>query len=99
MWWKQRRPEIVEILNVKYMDVMPADIPKVTWSVILTEREFLGWTPVIARKVIGHVDNTAYPAIDVNISIVTVVNTGQRKGSGAGVDDVWAEYVPIAGSA
>jgi hypothetical protein len=58
---------------------LPANIPKVTWSVVLSEREFLGWTPVIARKVIGHVDNSAYPAIDVSISM-TVVTPANAKG-------------------
>ena len=79
MWWKQRRPEIVEDFEREVYGRLPANIPKVTWTVALTEREFLGWTPVVARKVIGHVDNSAYPAIDVNISM-TVVTPANAKG-------------------
>src|SRR6187455_2499823 len=34
MWWKQRRPEIVEDFEREVYGRLPADIPKVTWSVI-----------------------------------------------------------------
>jgi hypothetical protein len=72
MWWKQRRPEIVEDFEREVYGRVPTDVPKVTWNVVLTEREYIGWTPVIARKVVGRVDNTAYPLIDVNITMMVV---------------------------
>ncbi|MGD0342128.1 MAG: acetylxylan esterase, partial [Bacteroidales bacterium] len=37
------------------------------------EKEFVGFTPVIAKKLTGHVDNSEYPLIDVNISMVLVL--------------------------
>jgi hypothetical protein len=79
MWWKQRRPEIVEDMEREVYGRLPANIPKVLWSVALTEREFVGFTPVIAKKLTGHVDNSAYPDIDVNISMV-VVTPANAKG-------------------
>lgn len=79
MWWKQRRPEIVEDVEREIYGRVPKNVPKVTWKIMLTERENLGWTPVIARKVIGHVDNSEYPLIDVNISM-TVVTPANAKG-------------------
>ncbi|HZU26236.1 MAG TPA: hypothetical protein VFA04_11985 [Bryobacteraceae bacterium] len=72
MWWKLRRPEIVEDLEREMYGRVPRDAPKVTWTVAVTDHEFIGWTPVIAKKLIGHVDNSAYPLIDVNISMVLV---------------------------
>jgi hypothetical protein len=72
MWWKRRRPEIVEDVEREVYGRLPANVPKVTWSVAVTEREFVGFMPVIAKKLIGHVDNSAYPLIDVNISMILV---------------------------
>jgi hypothetical protein len=79
MWWQQRRPEIVDDFEREIYGRLPKNIPEVTWKVILFEREFIGWTPVLARKLVGHVDNSSYPAIDVNISM-TVVTPANAKG-------------------
>ena len=72
MWWKQRRPEIVEDMEREVYGRLPNNIPKVTWRVAVTDREFVGWNPVIAKKLVGHVDNSSYPLIDVNISLIVV---------------------------
>jgi hypothetical protein len=40
---------------------------------VLTDKEFVGRTPVIAKRLVGHVDNSAYPAIDVEIEATEVV--------------------------
>lgn len=72
MWWNVRRPEIAEDFEREVYGRLPEHIPAVTWEVVLSEREFIGWTPVIARKVVGHVDNSGYPLIDVDISMVVV---------------------------
>lgn len=71
-WWDVRRPEIAEDFEREVYGRLPDNIPDVTWEVVMSEREFIGWTPVIAKKVIGHVDNSDYPFIDVNISMVVV---------------------------
>jgi hypothetical protein len=72
MWWKQRRPEIVEDMDREVYGRVPKNVPKVTWTVKVTDREFVGRTPVIAKHIIGHVDNASYPLIDVNIDMVLV---------------------------
>lgn len=71
-WWGQRRPEIAEDFEREVYGRLPGSIPEVTWEVVISEREFIGWTPVIAKKVVGHVDNSEYPLIDVDISMVVV---------------------------
>lgn len=72
-WWKLRRPEIVEDMEREVYGRLPQNIPSVKWTVKITDREFVGWTPVIAKQVIGKVDNSEYPLIDVNINMMVVV--------------------------
>lgn len=71
-WWKKRRPEIVEDMEREVYGRLPENIPAVKWTVDVSEREMIGFTPVIAKKLTGHVDNSACPSIDVNISMVLV---------------------------
>lgn len=73
MWWTQRRPEIVEDFEREVYGRLPAKIPKVTWTVKITDREFVGRIPVVAKQVIGHVDNSEYPLINVDINMMVVV--------------------------
>jgi hypothetical protein len=79
MWWKVRRQEIAEGFEREVYGRLPDNIPEVSWEVVLSEREYIGWTPVNAKKVIGHVNNSEYPLIDVNISMV-VVTPANAKG-------------------
>lgn len=72
-WWKQRRPEIVEEFEREVYGRVPKNVPKVTWTVKVTDREFINRIPVIVKMLVGHVDNTAYPLIDVNINMMLVV--------------------------
>ncbi len=72
-WWKQRRAEIAAALEDEVYGHLPNNIPAVTWTVTITDREFVGRTPVIAKQVIGHADNSAYPLINVNITMIVVV--------------------------
>jgi hypothetical protein len=78
MWWKQRRPEIVEDIEKELYGRLPKNIPKVTWTVKITDREFVGFTPVIAKQLIGQVDNSEYPLITVNINMILVVPTNVK---------------------
>ena len=71
-WSEKRRPEIAEGLSREVYGRLPENIPSVKWTVDISEREFLGWTPVNAKKLTGHVDNSDYPLIDVKIEMVLV---------------------------
>jgi hypothetical protein len=73
MWWKQRRPEIIEDLETEVYGRLPKNIPKVTWTVKVTDREFVGRIPVTAKMLVGHVDNSAYPLINVDMNMMLVV--------------------------
>jgi len=63
MWWKTRRLEIVELFEREVYGRIPTNVPKVNWQVEITENEYVGRTPVTAKKLVGHVDNSAYPVI------------------------------------
>jgi hypothetical protein len=78
MWWKQRRPEIVEEMEREVYGRLPGNIPKVTWTVKITDREFIGRTPVIAKMLVGHADNSEYPLINVDINMMLVVPTNVK---------------------
>jgi hypothetical protein len=77
-WWKQRRPEIAEDIEREVYGRLPKNIPTVKWTVKITDKEFVGWTPVIAKQLIGHVDNSEYPLIDVDIKMTLVVPTNVK---------------------
>jgi hypothetical protein len=73
MWWKQRRPEIAADLEREVYGRLPANLPRVSWTVKVTDQELVDSMPVVAKELVGHVDNSAYPLIDVNIKMVLVV--------------------------
>jgi hypothetical protein len=66
-WWEKRRPEIVELFDREVYGRLPTHVPAVTWSVKESREDIVGGQPVVFRKLVGHVDNSAYPLVDVNI--------------------------------
>jgi len=66
MWWDQRRPELIEMFSKYVYGRVPADLPRVTWTYTI-DHEMIGFTPVIAKDLIGEVDNSSYPAISVRL--------------------------------
>lgn len=73
LWYKKRRPEIIELFEKEVYGRLPKAIPKVTWTVKVTDREFIGRTPAIVKQLVGHVDNSEYPLINVDISMYVVL--------------------------
>jgi hypothetical protein len=73
MWWKQRRPEIVEDFEREVLGRIPKNVPKVTWELSKTAEAKVGSQQVIGKQLIGHVDNSSYPEIGVDIQMTLVV--------------------------
>jgi hypothetical protein len=71
-WWKERRPEIVEDFEREVVGGIPASVPKVTWSIVETASGEVGGRAVNGRQVVGHADNSSYPAITVDIEMLLV---------------------------
>jgi len=72
-WWNERRPEIIEDFETTMYGRIPAKTPKVKWVTKITDYEFVGRTPVVARQMVGIADNSEYPLINVNINMVLVL--------------------------
>jgi hypothetical protein len=79
VWNNQRRAELFELFEREVYGRRPKAIPKVTWEVLSTAREMNGDVPVITKQLVGHVDNSAYPALTVNI-LASVSTPADAKG-------------------
>ncbi|MEN6575975.1 MAG: acetylxylan esterase [Phycisphaerales bacterium] len=69
VWWNQRRPESVEDFDREIYGRVPKDTPQVNWEVTETISDTDGNIPVIAKRLVGHVDNSSYPPITVDIQL------------------------------
>src|SRR2546427_2849541 len=80
VWWKQRRPEIVEDFEREVVGRAPKNVPKVTWTITTQAVDrAVGEIPVVAKQLEGHVDNSACPAVKVDIH-TTLVTPSNAKG-------------------
>src|SRR5438132_1368792 len=107
MWWKQRRPEIVEDFDREIYGRVPKDTPKVNWEVTGPTKEMNGTVPILVKKLVGHVDNSSYPhvTVDIQVTLTTPANaTGPVPvilefgfGGGAGGGPSWQQQVLAKG--
>jgi len=72
MWWDQRRSEIVEDFDREMYGRVPSNVPRVEWEVVDTKQEVKYDIPVVSKKIIGHVNNSAYPLVNVDIQLSLV---------------------------
>src|SRR5439155_6148106 len=76
--WVERRKEIVDDFEREVFGRIPSNVPQVTWTVAETANGALAGRSVIGKRVVGHVDNTSYPAIsvDIQLTLVTPADAG-----------------------
>jgi hypothetical protein len=79
VWWKQRRPEIVEEFDREVLGRVPKNVPQVAWRVNRTESFEVGGRPVVGKELIGAVDNSSYPDITVEIQMTVVTPANATK--------------------
>ena len=73
VWWNQRRPEIVEDFEREVYGQVPKNVPKVTWTVVSNiTNGLVGRVPAQGKQLVGHVDNSDFPAIKVDIRLTLV---------------------------
>jgi hypothetical protein len=79
IWAKQRRPEIVEDFDREIYGRIPQNTPKVTWQLIEVKNDTVGKYQVITKKLVGHVDNSSFPSVsvDIQLSLTTPANISQ----------------------
>jgi len=68
-WWNKRRPEIKELWDKEVYGRVPSYVPDVRWEVKNVTNDTIGKIPVITRTLIGHVDNSSYPSVKVEIDL------------------------------
>ena len=79
MWWRQRRPEIVEDFEREVIGRVPKRVPSVTWTVVSNVTDGLvGNLPASGKRLVGHVDNSACPAIAVDLRMTVVTPAGAQ---------------------
>jgi hypothetical protein len=65
--WPKRRAEIVEDFEREVYGRVPRNVPRVTWEVTNTTEGESGGIATVTRTLVGHVDNSAFPKIKVDI--------------------------------
>jgi lysophospholipase L1-like esterase len=110
IWWKRRRPEIIEDFEREVIGRVPANVPRITWTVTRTVEDRVGPYPVVARELKGRADNTGCPEISVDIQMVVVtpawtrepvplmIMFGRAALPSAPVPERFARFAAIAGS-
>ncbi len=73
VWWRARRPEIVELFDEDVYGRVPPKVPRVHWETKSTINEKVGNISVITKQLVGIVDNSSYPLISVNILLTLTV--------------------------
>lgn len=73
IWWQRRRPQIVAALEENVYGRIPKSVPKVTWRVTGRGKAMLGGYPILYQRLLGHVDNSRYPPIAVDIPVTLVI--------------------------
>ncbi len=73
VWWKQRRPEIVDDFEREVVGRIPKNTPRVAWEVTKTVETRVGEHAVIGKQLLGHVDNSSDPDITVDIQMTLVL--------------------------
>jgi peptidoglycan/xylan/chitin deacetylase (PgdA/CDA1 family) len=68
-WWNKRRPEIAEDFDREIYGRVPKNTPKVTWEIVSTSDTTIGTARAITRNLLGHVDNSSFPQIKVDIQL------------------------------
>jgi hypothetical protein len=73
IWWKERRPEIVELFDREIYGRVPKNTPNVKWEAVSATAEEHNGVDVVTKKLVGHVDNSSYPLISVDIQLTLTV--------------------------
>ncbi|MDN3594423.1 glucuronyl esterase domain-containing protein [Zunongwangia endophytica] len=77
--WEKRKQEIKEYFNAEVYGHIPENIPAVNWKVISQKDSVIGKYEVQINKLLGVVDNSAYPEIDVEIQMTLTLPKNTEK--------------------
>jgi hypothetical protein len=77
--WPARRAEIQEDFEREVYGRIPSALPKVTWEVTVTTPGTKGGILVVKKTLVGHVDNSAYTNLTVDIQASYTVPANATK--------------------
>jgi hypothetical protein len=77
-WWSKRRPEIVEDFDREVYGRVPKITPKVKWEVVTTTPGKNGDIEIITKQLMGVVDNSMDPEIEVKIALTLTTPAGAK---------------------
>jgi hypothetical protein len=92
IWWKRRRPEIVEDFDMEIYGRVPKDVPKVNWEVTATLKDSNGTVPTITKQLLGRVDNSSYPLITVDIKLTLTTPANAAGPVPVIMEFAWGEF-------
>ncbi len=72
-WRNDRRAEIVEDFDREIYGRVPKVTPLVKWEVTATEKRMIDDIPVVNKRLVGHVDNSSYSPVSVDIQLTLTV--------------------------
>jgi hypothetical protein len=76
--WSARRKELLDLFAENVYGKYPAHLPSVTWKVESTKETTVAGVPAVVKHIVGHADNSAYPAITVDIAADVVTPASMR---------------------
>jgi hypothetical protein len=74
-WWGKRRPEILADFESEIYGKIPSRTPSVTWEVTENTKGALN-SKATLRQIVGHIDNSSYPAASPSINIALYIPAG-----------------------
>lgn len=77
--WHQRREEIIELFDREMYGRIPGNVPGVRWEIAEKKDTLEGDYEVTVKELVGRVDNTAWPEIDVNIQLTVTTPADAEK--------------------
>jgi hypothetical protein len=77
--WEKRRDEIKEDFDSEIYGRFPKDIPNVNWKVVSRKDSVIGQYPVQIEKLLGVVDNSSFPEIEVEIKMTLTLPKNTKK--------------------
>ena len=79
VWTKKRRAEILEDFDGEVYGRVPKVTPSVKWEITDTKKDKVGEIEVVTKKLVGHVDNSSYPQIGVDIQLTLTTPAEAKK--------------------
>src|SRR5699024_3023351 len=73
--WEKRRLEIIEDFDAEVYGRYPENIPAVNWNVVSRKDSVIDKHPVLIEELLGIVDNSSYPEIEVTIQMTLTLPT------------------------